>query len=740
MPIRMPSPEQVGLSAPTAETPISSYQGGVAAQGAIAVGQAVQRGGLEINQTGQAFQQAQDLSQVAGANSNFLQKKVQLDQQFASDTDYTTSPQRYSEALTGVLNDAANGIQNDQAREQFLNSTRFMRAMGINRITYQAHTRAVQADQGYIKNNFDSTLTNLQQTPDQTTRVGLIGAFDTSVNAMVAKGSLTPASAVQYKTQLRQQYALAKAKTIIDTNPALGARLLAPGAPAFPAGVSPDLGVAIDGASSTYDVPSDWLAKTAQIESTGGRETGPSRAGASGDFGLMPAVAVQYGADPNNPNQAAAATAQLYQHNLPVLQQALGRAPTGSEMYLAHQQGAAGAAALLTHPGENAVDALAPFYGSPAAARSAIVDNGGSANMTAGDFTKMWTSRWALAPGAPGPHPNITAGATDAQGAQLFPKTGDWRDFLPPDKRADLARTGVVYSEQQVQANLADTERQTIVAQRQAQLQSQQLQERVIGDVMGVGPDKGITAADIANPAGPFAALGPEGTMRMLDFYKRNAASAADQHDTATYGPGFYKLFRQVNAPVGDPTRITDPSTLIDATGPGRDLTLAGLHQLQSTLKQRNTPDGNADSKMIAGALAYAKHELSFSADYGAYKVRDPAGENAFDVGFTPAFFHAYDAGIKAGKTPYDLLSKDSPDFIVDKIAAAYKRTPAQVVQDQLKAGLTEPLPTPGPKLDLDSQGGILSALHAGRLTRAAAMQMLITKGFAIANAPQVSH
>jgi hypothetical protein len=84
----------------------------------------------------------------------------------------------------------------------------------------------------------------------------------------------------------------------------------------------------------------------------------------------------------------------LYKANSSTLENNLGRAPTPAETYLAHQQGAAGATALLQNPDKNAVDALTPLYGSRGVATSAIKKNGGDPAGTAGDFTKMWSDRF----------------------------------------------------------------------------------------------------------------------------------------------------------------------------------------------------------------------------------------------------------------------------------------------------------------------------------------------------------
>jgi hypothetical protein len=77
------------------------------------------------------------------------------------------------------------------------------------------------------------------------------------------------------------------------------------------------------------------------------------------------------------------------------LRTSLGREPTPAEIYLAHQQGLAGAKALLSAgAGVSAIDALVPAYeGDRAAATAAVVNNGGSANTTAADFVAKWNRK-----------------------------------------------------------------------------------------------------------------------------------------------------------------------------------------------------------------------------------------------------------------------------------------------------------------------------------------------------------
>lgn len=96
-----------------------------------------------------------------------------------------------------------------------------------------------------------------------------------------------------------------------------------------------------------------------------------------------------------DPTSNTDAFLSLYKANSSALQNNLGRAPTPGEVYLAHQQGAAGATALLQNPDKKAVDVIAPFYGSRRTAISAIKNNGGDPEGTAGDFASKWLNKFA---------------------------------------------------------------------------------------------------------------------------------------------------------------------------------------------------------------------------------------------------------------------------------------------------------------------------------------------------------
>lgn len=135
-----------------------------------------------------------------------------------------------------------------------------------------------------------------------------------------------------------------------------------------------------------YGLPSGYLARTAQIESGGNPNAQNPNSSAGGMFQFIDSTAKQYGlTNKNDPRASADAAARLARDNAQVLRQALGREPTAAELYLAHQQGAGGAVRLLTNPNAPAASVVGG---------DAVNLNGGSSDMTAGQFANKWLGKF----------------------------------------------------------------------------------------------------------------------------------------------------------------------------------------------------------------------------------------------------------------------------------------------------------------------------------------------------------
>jgi len=227
-----------------------------------------------------------------------------------------------------------------------------------------------------------------------------------------------------------------------------------------------------------------------------------------------------------------------------------------------------------------------------------------------------------------------------------------------------------------------------------------------------------------------------ENLYRLIETRTRSTA----EHDVATYGPRYFDVLRRVAAADADPDRIRDPSQLLQLTLPkddgSQDLTTAGYEKLRQEMAQRRTPEGVGDAEIRKGAMAYAKHQLSFEMDYGSFKLRDPKGEDRFNIGFLPAFYRYYEAGIAAGKSPGELVAQDKLETLVKP----FRRSDAELARDQLTAGVEAGAGSPAGAAapDLTTQAGIVAAYRANKLSRQQAEEALIRGGFAAADAPPV--
>jgi hypothetical protein len=135
-----------------------------------------------------------------------------------------------------------------------------------------------------------------------------------------------------------------------------------------------------------YNLPEGYLARTAEIESGGDPNAQNPNSSAGGMFQFIDSTAQQYGlTDKTDWRASSDAAARLAADNAAYLRKALGRKPTAAELYLAHQQGAGGAAKLLSNPNADAASLLG---------NEAVSLNAGGAGVTAGDFANQWINKF----------------------------------------------------------------------------------------------------------------------------------------------------------------------------------------------------------------------------------------------------------------------------------------------------------------------------------------------------------
>ena len=249
-----------------------------------------------------------------------------------------------------------------------------------------------------------------------------------------------------------------------------------------------------------YGLPSGYLARTAQIESNFNPNAKNPNSSATGLFQFINSTARQYGLDnPRDPVASTAAAARLAADNRDFLARRLGREPTAGELYLAHQQGAGGAARLLANP-----DAPASAVVGDAAAR---LNRG--AGLSARAFADQWTGKFGNMPAV-----NLGQGATamplaDMPAANANPAEAEATGMMVPGGGAPVAETE------------ADTQfLESLMANQQAQPAPMVEPAPVnMGDAfspipMGMGPNpfvpQGAPPADMVAPQAAEAAMTPE--------------------------------------------------------------------------------------------------------------------------------------------------------------------------------------------------------------------------------------
>jgi hypothetical protein len=198
-----------------------------------------------------------------------------------------------------------------------------------------------------------------------------------------------------------------------------------------------------------FRLPAGYLARTAQIESGGNPNAQNPKSSAGGLFQFIDSTAAQYGVDKFDPHSSTIGAARLAADNASHLRQALGREPTSGELYLAHQQGAGGAAKLLLNPNAKAADIVGT---------EAVRLNGGDpATWTAGDFARRWQGEY---------------GETQPANPAQDPQVRGMIDWLAQHGEADPARAAAVKMqlEMRIAQLQAQSEGQGITDMQAAQL------------------------------------------------------------------------------------------------------------------------------------------------------------------------------------------------------------------------------------------------------------------------------
>lgn len=435
-------------------------------------------------------------------------------------------------------------------------------------------------------------------------------------------------------------------------------------------------------AGAPYGVSGAYLQRTQQLE-TGDNPNQTSSTGAKGPFQFVGSTAQQYGVkDPFNYAQAADGAARLAADNKAALTGSLGRAPTDPELYLGHNQGAKGAALLISHPNVRAGDLVGD---------AAIRVNGGDPNAPASAFTAMITNKWNAAP---------STSFTQRKAAAYQDIMAD--TTLDPQTRAHA----LTYVSQQIQAGQIAEEQDS----RAAKARNDTAQQQFVAEIIK-GTDASIIQK-IANSGLP--------ANEMENLYKF-AVGDGGVENTMSYGPGYTDTFRRVLANENDPSRIVDPGAVI-AMGPGGtgQLTKKGVGEILSSMdKIKKQPDQAGIATVKSHQLEHYKDQFAIDQNFnipGMKPFKNQKGLDKFNHDFVPAFEAAYSQWIAAGKNPMDFLSDNKKmDEIMNRVYPLAERAKDTVRGDDTSDA--KPLPPPPEGVDAKGWNYLMSDVPKGAKT-----------------------
>jgi hypothetical protein len=244
----------------------------------------------------------------------------------------------------------------------------------------------------------------------------------------------------------------------------------------------------------------------------------------------------------------------------------------------------------------------------------------------------------------------------------------------------DLKQFMYGQADQAIRAKDADAERarreqERVIKEKQAATQNSFLAKMVDGK---------LTATDVLRSnLDPFGSGSKEQFIQMM----KSAAEKPPKTDPAT----FRALFDRIHLPDGDPKKILDDNELNEYVVKGL-LDYDDLNNLRGEVQGRKTEQGRVESDLRASVLKSAEDMLVKRDKLTG--IADPDGEEQY-LRFKTMFYSEFDRQRKEGKSPLDLLSPDSPDYL-GKHIRPFVKTPQQMLKDGMRR--LKPIASPAPE------------------------------------------
>lgn len=504
---------------------LAQPQGGMMAVPAIGADVAAAQGQLvqQIGRIGEGIIEDRNRFEFAKARSEWMTGQINLQNELENSDDWRSAPQRYADGIK-ALRERVGGTLGGRGRAQFDLLAGEDEARGLAAANRFVRQRQRQQDGADIVALMDANRDTYLRAPTDQVREEIRRTTLDAINGAIETGALTP----EQGYNMRSRWAESAATGRLSLMPPAERRRALTARPA-PA----EYGAIVDQAAAAAGVSPELVTRVIQTESN----WNPAAESSTGRIGLGQfdeETAARYGVrDRTDPAQSIHGVAVAMADKKRMLTTILGRAPTEAEIYLTYQQGDGGGPALLSNPDANAVDVLEPLYPSRAIAEQAITANGGRADMTAGEFTRMWAARFG--------------GATDT----VAPITGTDLDEIPLDRRAQL-----------LEATDRELERDRAVWRQQISTQYDDTLAYLSagGDPAKIPPDMSRDSLALA--------YGPEEGARRYAALATATGVANDTREIATASPERIKEIvadRLPTGPGGFRSEAADIKTLTDA-------------------------------------------------------------------------------------------------------------------------------------------------------------------------------
>lgn len=366
-----------------------------------------------------------------------------------------TKPAPAISDLNTQISSAGNAISNPRMRAMFNAETQPLTATFGAAALERGRTINNQTGVASLEQNTDSIISNAATIDDEGAAYSALKGIQAQIAPLQASGALDPEQAATFQKQAAEQFVVARSKYLLGQaeqtrdysklNAFLGnvTSGFGPGAAgAVIPGSANDNGPS-SGPVSTPEGLAAYKQTIGKIESASGTNEGHL----ASYYQFEPDTWAKYGAGGTKGTAAGedAAINRLTADNSASLAKSLGREPTPAELYLAHQQGAGGAAALLANPNTPAGQLVPPVN---------IRSNGGDPNAPASQFVALWQNKYAKAAGQSGsPATPVAAyaSAMPAPGAPSIAAASAFRAGLaagtsttpPPDQVAGLGPVGL---------------------------------------------------------------------------------------------------------------------------------------------------------------------------------------------------------------------------------------------------------------------------------------------------------